>query len=268
MRIDRLALALLALTLLPASLSAQAVTAPPLSLSAGPERLYERSDSLFDAWEPAVALELLEGRIRQQPLDYHARWRAAQAALVLGILEDDPDIEVEWFQRAGEHGDAAVAIDSAGVDGLYWASIARGRLALQYGPRTSTELVQQMWDMTEALLRIDPDHPGAHNTLGKLNHEVEILSRWQRILGKLVLRKPFLSATSWGQALEYHRRAVELDPEVILFRKDLGESLHRSGDPEAARAVFEEALTLPEVWPVDARFKDDIRRYMAERMGN
>jgi hypothetical protein len=45
---------------------------------------------------------------------------------------------------------------------------------------------------------------------------------------------------------------------------DLGRTLQLSGDPEAARAHYDAVLALPENYPVDPRFKQLTRRYLAE----
>lgn len=245
---------------------AEDVAMPELTLSDDGAAFFVRVDSLFDAWETRAAYDLLAPRIERLPHDYGARWRAARAGLILGILEKDEEKQVEWFESAAIHGTAAASIQPRGIDGLYWAAATRGRQALQHGPRTSTELAQQMWDLTERVLAIDPDHGGAHNILGKLNFEVQTLGRVQRALARLVLRQPFLSATSWEQALDHHRRAVAAEPEVVLFQMDLGQALHRSGNDEEARRVLQAALLLPDVWPVDPEFKKQIRDYLADEL--
>lgn len=261
------ALVLASSLLLAAPISAQSIDMPELSVSDDGRAVLFRADSLFDAWDVEAAYEVLAARIERWPFDYEARWRAARAALLLGILEDVEEIEAVWFERAAAHGTAAADIRKNGVDGLYWAAASRGRQALQHGPRTSTELAQQMWDLTERVLALDPEHGGGHNILGKLNYEVQTLGWVQRALARLVLRQPFLSSTSWEQALDHHRRAVAAEPEVVLFQMDLGQALHRSGNDAEARRVLEHALTLPDVWPVDPTFKAQIRAYLEDEMG-
>lgn len=252
---------------LPQGGGAQGIVMPELIVTANDATVLARADSLFDAWETEAAWELLSARIDRLPMDYEARWRAARVGLILGILEKDKILEVEWFELAAANGAAAAEIRPRGIDGLYWAAASRGRQALQHGPRTSTELAQQMWDLTERVLALDPEHGGGHNILGKLNFEVQTLGRIQRALARLVLRQPFLSETSWEKALYHHRRAVAAEPDVILFQMDLGQALHRSGNSDEARGVLQRALLLPEVWPVDLEFKEQIRAYLEDEIG-
>jgi tetratricopeptide (TPR) repeat protein len=235
---------------------------PPVrSLSASP---VEQADSLFLDFQPATALAVLEAHLADEPNDYGALWRAARAGVVWAILEGDDDAKKGLLGRAGEHGEAAVAVRPTGTDGLYWTAAALGREALQHGPRSSTRLVQRVWELTRRLLEVDPEHAGGHNVLGKLNQEVMSLSGFERFIGRLLFRIDPLEEASWDKAVHHHEQAVASDPEVILFRMDLGATYMALERWEEARAQFEAALDIPPVYPVDPRFKDDVRRLMEE----
>lgn len=242
------------------------VIVPGASLTpqAGRDTPADRADRLFPT-DPARALVLLDQTLQAGPEDpYPLEWRAARSALVLGVLEEDEEVEMDWLLRAQAYVDSALVRDAQGLDGLYWSAAVKGRLALQHGARTTARLAQEVWDLTHAILEIDPDHPGAHNILGKLNQEVMSLSGWQRMLGKLVLRSDPLKEASWERALDHHGRAVARDSTTVLFQMDLGRTLQLTDAPEAARTHYEAALALPESYPTDPRFKGLIRGYLEE----
>lgn len=228
----------------------------------------EQADSLFLAFDPVAALAVLESHLQEHPDDYAARWRAARAALVLGILEPDSEMAEALFVRAGDHGEAATTLRPDGVDGLYWTGAALGREALQHGPRTSTRLVQQVWDVTHRLLDLAPEHAGGHNILGKLNQEVMSLSGFERFIGRLLFRIDPLKEATWERAVHHHEAAVASDPEVILFRLDLGLTYLALERPDEARAQFEAALEIGPTFPVDPYFKDEVRRRLADLDGS
>ena len=153
------------------------------------------------------------------------------------------------------------------MDGLFWVAAAKGRLALHHGPKTSSDLAQEVWELSYRLLELDPAHGGAHNILGKLNQEVMSLSGWQRFLGRLVLRTEALRSSSWERALEHHRRAVAGEPEAVLFHLDLGRTLQLTGAKEEAREIYEQGLALPRLYPVDEKFQALIQSYLDELDG-
>lgn len=255
----------IALLLLPGPTAGQGVRPPPVLERTTADPLADDVvDQLFFGGRPSEAFQRLELRIERDSTDVEARWRAARAALNLGIIEDREEVEEQWFVVAGDHGEAAAALRSDDPEVLYWAAASLGREALQHGPRTSTRLVQQVWDLTHRVLELDPDHAGAHNILGKLNQEVMSLSGFERFVGRLLFSIDPLKEANWDAALEHHARAVEADPETILFRRDYGETLAALDRHDEARAMWQAALVLPSVYPVDDRFKDDIRRMLAE----
>lgn len=254
-----------ALLAAPGGVWAQGVRPPPTLETTAADPLADRVvDELFFSGRPSEAFQRLELRIERDSSDVEARWRAARTALNLGILEDRSEVEEQWFVVAGDHGEAAAALRPDDPEVLYWAAASLGREALQHGPRTSTRLVQQVWDLTHQVLDIDPEHAGAHNILGKLNQEVMSLSGFERFIGRLLFSIDPLKEANWDSALDHHHRAVEADPETILFRRDYGETLAALERHDEARAIWQEALALPSVYPVDDRFKDDIRRMLAE----
>ena len=56
-----------------------------------------RADSLFFSIEPLASFRRLEARMDIAPSDYEARWRAARAALILGVIEEDRELTDYWL---------------------------------------------------------------------------------------------------------------------------------------------------------------------------
>jgi tetratricopeptide (TPR) repeat protein len=256
-------LVLLAVVLIARSASAQIVL-PDLTTTTDQRPAVEIADSLFEAMDTRASYDEVATFLNTRPESYAGHWRAARAALVMGVLENDEEAELRWLERADAHATAAIAADSAGVDGLYWSASAKGRLALQYGVRGAARLTQEMWDLTHGILEIDSLHPGAHNLLGKLNYEVMRLSGWQRTLGRLLLRTDPLRESSWEKARFHHETAVAQDSTTILFLLDLAQAYQYDGDEAKALETFEQALALPSTYPVDEEFKRRMREWVAE----
>ncbi|HUP52780.1 MAG TPA: hypothetical protein VM198_09910, partial [Longimicrobiales bacterium] len=163
------------------------------------------ADLLYFAGRPQEAYEHLERHLDKQPRDYEALWRAARAGVVLGIAEEGLEAQNRWLDPAIAYGDRAVAERPEGIDGLYWRGAAEGRRALNAGPSYGADLAQRVYDGAHTILALDPDHGGAHNLLGKLNYEIMSLSRVERFIGRVLVRKQALRDSSWESA-ELHLR--------------------------------------------------------------
>ncbi len=218
------------------------------------------ADSLVAAGNVAEGRALLEARLEARPDDWETLWRAARAATAGAVLAvGRPELRDRLLERAIELGDRAVALRPRGVEGIFWRLAPSGRLALhQQDPRRAAELARTVWAGSEAILEIDPDHPGAHNALGRLQYEILILPLWKRTLGRLVAGDA-IGGASWEGAERHLARALELDPGQILYRRDLGELYLRRDRPDLARNLLEAAAGMRWRHPGDEVFKEEAR---------
>ncbi len=256
-----LALCLWAMTPRPAGAQRQTIEVPvPRPMPT----VVERADRLLDAGNVRGSLDLLEARLAADPADFESRWRAARAALYLGILATGTNVETTWYRRAMAHADTALAERPNDVNALRWAVAAKGSLAELTGAQETVGLANEVWTLVHRLLDIDPNDALGHDTLGSLNYRVMILSSFKRTLGRIFMGGEILSAANWPDALKHHRRAVELEPGNILYRVDLANTLARLGHRDEALAQLEIAVSLPERLPVDGEFRDRAERRLAE----
>lgn len=222
------------------------------------------ADELYFAGSPLGAYELLTAHLEANPTDYEALWRAARAAVVVGVVKEGITAQNEWLDPAIVLGDRAVAERAEGVDGLYWRGAAEGRRALNAGNNYAARLVQRVYDDAHAILAVDSLHGGAHNLLGRVNYEVMDLPRVSRFLARRLVGNRALHDSSWDSAELHLRRAVELWPENVLFQLDLGELYQRRGREAEARAAYTRVTEMPSVHPPDAVFKERARRFLEE----
>ena len=222
------------------------------------------ADALYFAGSPLEAYELLQARLESNPSDYEALWRAARAAVVLGVVKEGITAQNEWLDPAIVLGDRAVAERPDGLDGLYWRGAAEGRRALNAGNNYAASLVQRVYDDAHAIMAVDSLHGGAHNLLGRVNYEVMDLPRVSRFLARRLVGNRALHESSWDSAELHLRRAVELWPDNVLFQLDLGELYQRRGREEEARAAYARVTEMSSVHPPDAVFKERARRSLEE----
>ena len=113
---------------------------------------------------------------------------------------------------------------------------------------------------------MDSLHAGAYHALGVLNYRVRRLSGLERWVARNFLGGEVMNLTSWEDAERYLTRAVELRPEYILFRLDLGRMYLNRDRKEEARSQFQRVLELPVLEPPDPRFQAIAERRLAETL--
>ena len=225
-----------------------------------------RVDSRYHVFDVRGSLAAAEALATADPRGA-AAWRAARAAVALGMLAQEENEQNEWYRTGETHAARALAADSLSMDALFWLTAAKGRRALNAGARDAARLGDEVWELAHRMLARDPDYPGAHNVLGTLQYEVMTLSRVERFLARMILGdNEALGRSSWDGAEAGHRRAVALAPEAILYRYDLARTLLRRARTEEAIAELRTALALPHRYPHDAEIQDAARRVL-RRLG-
>lgn len=246
---------LLAIAVLPAGAWAQ------LSAFGSP---IQRSEMAYMAGDPALSYAILEEHLAADSSNYEALWRAARAAVVVGVELEGTREQNHWLDPAIRLSERAVMVRPDGIDGIYWRGVAAGRRAMNASPSYAVGLAEAVYNDAHAILAADSLHGGAHNMLGKLNYEIMSLSWFERTVAKTFMGNDALDDTSWENA-EYHlQRAVETWPDFILFHFDMGQ-LHRKRDRrDQAVESFRQALTLRAVHPIDRRLQEQARDILTE----
>lgn len=222
------------------------------------------ADALYFSGEPTHAYELLKAHLDRSPNDYEALWRAARAAVVIGIVRDGITAQNEFLDPAILLGDRAVGERPQGLEGLYWRGAAEGRRALNAGNDYASRLVQRVFDDAHAILAVDSLHAGAHNLLGRVNYEIMDLSRVERFIARMLVSNQAIRESSWDSAALHLRRAAELEPDNVLYWLDLGQLYMRRGRDEDATTVLHRVTEMRSIHPPDDVFKDTARRWLEE----
>ena len=217
-------------------------------------------DSLFFSMEPLASFRRLEARVDIAPSDYEARWRAARAALILGVIEEDRERTGRWLRIAVQHASEARALRPDNVDAIAWLAAAKGRLAQDIaGVREQVRLAKEVWALTQEALAIDGNHALANSVFGKLNQEVRSLSGFERFIARTFMGGgDSMKSSSWEAAEEHILRALESEPGTVLFYKDLGDTYRLQDKLDLARTTYQEGLAAPDLYPSDPMWKEQM----------
>lgn len=238
---------------------AEAQAPPPFG--GGPDRVFQRADSLFARGDGQAALELVLQVERGTEGRYEALWRGAAYAVGLGILTEAQGRDSRCFDEALSLAREARALRE-GLDARYWELAAMGRLALASGPREGAAYAERIREGALAILDRDPDHAGAHHALGVVYREVMSLSGLARVLGRTFLGGEAWSEASWPLAERHLEAAVSLDPGALLFRLDLARLYLERENGGRARSLLQEVAAAHPTAPPDVVFQNEARELL------
>lgn len=233
----------------------------PLAMSQGQEHVpaeragmrdvAQQADSLYFAFSPAQTLLICDRVFASGPDDAGLRWRAARAAIAMGMLLPDGAERRALYDGALRHARRAVELAPDSHDAWYWLAAAAGRRAHRDDPVYSARLGREVYDRATALLAVDSNHAGAHHALGMLHAEVLRVPALIRFVAGRVLRVDLAKRASWPAAEHHLTRAVNLDPLMIQYLVDLGDLHERAGHVAAVRELGIRLVALSALHPMD-----------------
>jgi tetratricopeptide (TPR) repeat protein len=213
--------------------------AAPVSAE-NPDALYRERESLDKATRAA---EIFAARLTANAKDFASAWKQARVQYWLGTNGLPPPERKAALERGVDAGRAAAALEPKRPEGHFWMAANMGALAESFGLRQGLRYRGPIRDALETVLKIDPafQHGSADRALG----------RWY-------FRVPGLFGGSDRKSEEHLRKALAYNPNSIITRLFLAETLIELNRTDEARRELRMALDLPPDpdWiPEDVRFK-------------
>jgi tetratricopeptide (TPR) repeat protein len=235
----RARLALLALLALPVPLAAQPE----------PDALYRDRVNLASARQ---AVEIWEGRLKANPVDFEAAWKIARATYWIGKHEPR-DAGRRTLERGVAVGRQAAAMQPGRPEGYFWMAASMGALAESFGLLEGLRYRGAIKDALERVLKIDPAYldGSADRALGRWYHQV-----------------PGLFGGSESKSEEHLRTSLTYNPDSILSRFFLAETLFERNKSAEALDELRKVIAAtpdPEFEPEDREIQQEAAEELARR---
>jgi tetratricopeptide (TPR) repeat protein len=225
------------------------LAASPLSDTIG------KGDSLYGTNDYPGSIVAYKNALTIDSLSADANWKLARSLNIQAELEPK-DKQLALYEQAAVVSQRCIDKDSLIAEGHFQLARAQGRVALFKGVFKSVSLAKQVKREADKTLVLDPKHDGAYHILGRWNREVAQKPKFLR------------SAIGLGEAdkkigLECFQKAIELNPNYINHHLEYGISLLDMDQKDKAKAEFERCLTLPAPRPLDLKYQNGAKEYLA-----
>lgn len=217
-----------------------------------PDALYRDRESLASARR---AEAIWAARLAADSRDFDAAWKLARARYWLGtngLPREERKAALEAGIAAAR---AAIAAEAGRPEGHFWLAANMGALAESFGLRQGIRYRGAIRDALERVLAIEPAFQQGSA---------------DRALGRWYYKVPGLFGGSKRKSEEHLRKALAYNPQSVITRLFLAETLIELDRPAEARAELQAALAAPDDpdWaPEDRRFKDEARRLLERLKG-
>jgi tetratricopeptide (TPR) repeat protein len=211
------------------------------------DALYADRENLASATKAA---EIWAERLAADANDFESAWKLARARYWLGTNGLPEHQRRAALENGVEAGRKAAALDPNRPEGHFWMAANMGAMAESYGVRQGIRYRGPIRDALQTVLKIDPAFQQGSA---------------DRALGRWYYKVPGLFGGSKKKSEEYLRKALAYDPESIITRLFLAETLIDLGRKDEARKELQAAVAAPidpEWAPEDRRFKEQAKKLL------
>jgi tetratricopeptide (TPR) repeat protein len=254
--------------------SADVTTAPELKQpccrndGADIARLHKVAERLYTKFKPMEAVAELQKIIRLDGRNFEALVKLARAHVDIGdqIPEDGPDSKdrkIKEYAVAEDYARKAVKVDPHSTWGYFWIAAAAGNIAMVSPVSKQVELAGEIRDQVEKAIALDPNNGSAYHIYGLWHRKMAEIGRASRAVASLLYGRSLPSGT-FEKSIEYFKKAVALNPTVIVSRLELAHSHVAKEEWEAARTLLRSIPDLPIQFSDDAKHKQKAQQLMEE----
>jgi tetratricopeptide (TPR) repeat protein len=249
--------------------SADVTPAPELqSCCADIARLHKIAERLYTQFKPKEAVAEWQKIIRLDGRNFEALVKLARAHIDIGdqILEDGPDSKdrkIKEYAVAEDYARKAVKVDPHSTWGHFWVAAAAGNIAMVSPVSKQVELSGEIRDQVEKAIALDPSNGSAYHIYGLWHRKMAEIGRASRAVASVLYGRS-LPSGSFEKSIDYFKKAVALNPTVIISRLELARSHVAKEEWEPARALLRSIPAMAIQFSDDAKHKQEAEQLLEE----
>jgi len=233
-----------------------------MGLTQTPETAAEfiaKGDSAYQKMDNRAAAEFYTKALQVDSSNYEATWKLSRAYVDLGEQLEKKDERARFYKKAEELARKAVKLNPDGSKGHLYLSIALGRVALDAGAKERVKLSKEIKAEVDKALELDPNDDIAWHVLARWHRKLATLSWIEKKFANLFLGGVPKEA-SLDKAVEYFKKAIELNPGHINHYLQLGITYEKLGNKEEAKKAYQKVLELPVKDADDPKYKEEAKK--------
>jgi tetratricopeptide (TPR) repeat protein len=256
------------------ALSADVTTTPELQPSccrndgADIARLHKIAEQFYTQFKPKQAAAELQKIIRLDARNFEALVKLARAHIDIGdqIPEEDADSKdrkIKEYAVAEDFARRAVKVSPGSTWGHFWVAASVGNIAMVSPIAKQVELAGEIRDQVEKAIALDPNNGSAYHIYGLWHRKMAEIGRASRAVASMFYGRS-LPNGSFEKSIEYFKKAVALNPTVIVSRLELARSHVAKEEWQPARTLLRSIPDLPIQFSDDAKHKQKAEQLLEE----
>ena len=221
--------------------------------------LIEQADRLhaeFKAKEGAMELRKV---LQLEPRNVEALAKLSRAYIDIG--DSIPENHLNWkeqrireYRTAENYARQAIKADPDSTWGHFYLAASLGTLAGVSPVAKQIEMAEEIRAAAETAIALDPQNGFAYHVYGVWHRRMAEIGKTRRMFASLWYGRP-LPRGDLEKSLEFLKKAVAINPKVIISRLELARTHVARHEWAAARAQLNSVAELPAKFSDDAKHK-------------
>jgi tetratricopeptide (TPR) repeat protein len=231
-------------------------------------RLIKEADRLHAAFKPKEATTELEKVLQLDPVNVEALAKLARAHIDIGDLipESQPDWKerrMREYRQAESYARQVIKTNPGSTWGYFYLAVSLGMMAGLLPVNTQIEMAEEIRIATEKAIALDPQNGFAYHVYGVWHRRMAEIGKMKRVVASLLYGRT-LPTGDLDKSVEFLKKAVSLNPNVIVSHLELARSLAAREEWSAARAQLDKVAELPIKYSDDSQHKQKALELLEE----
>jgi FimV-like protein len=231
-------------------------------------QLLKNAERLHTQFKPKEAVNELQKVLRIDARNFEALVMLARAYIDIGdsISEGSPDWQarrMKEYKIAETHARHALAVNSNSTWGHFYVAASLGNIAMVSPVEKQIDLAGEIRSATEKAIALDPQNGFAYHIYGVWHRKMAEIGKMSRVVASVLYGRSIPNGTL-EKSVEYLRKAVALNPSVIVTRLELARTYVAMGNWPEARNLLKSVDELPVQFSDDRDHKQKAKQLLEE----
>ncbi|MGH7826850.1 MAG: tetratricopeptide repeat protein [Candidatus Binatia bacterium] len=231
-------------------------------------QLLKSAARLHAEFKPKEAVNELQKVLQREPQNFQAMAMLSRAYIDIGdsIPEGSPDWQarrMKEYKTAEAYARKAISIDPNSTWGHFYVAWSLGNVAMISPVEKQIDLAGEIRSAAEKAIALDPQNGFAYHAYGVWHRKMAEIGKMSRMVASVLYGRSIPSG-SLEKSLEYLRKAVTLNPNVIVSRLELARTYVAMGDWAQARSFLKSLEALPVQFSDDRDHKQKAKQLLEE----
>jgi tetratricopeptide (TPR) repeat protein len=231
-------------------------------------RWHKNADRFYGQFKPREAVGELQKILQIDGSNFEALVKMARAHIDIG--DQIPENGAGWKERklkeysiAEDYARKAVRVDANSTWGHFWVAASIGSIAVASPVSKQLDFAGEIRDEVEKAIALDPKNGSAYHIYGVWHRKIAEIGGTSRMFANVLYGRS-VPTGSLEKSIEYLKKAVVLNPAVIISRLELARSYIAIEEWAQARAMLKSIPELPIQFSDDAKHKEKAAQLLDE----